>query len=129
MVSIFWNLQIISSRENLDGRLGMLLLLVPDAPRALLKPQIPNPLIRRIFELKAMVLNGEYSEYPPEESQSDSATLYLGVCDLVSPGKPLYLYGNRFRAERIFQMCGRLTSPNIMDREFYSLEVLKTMVN
>lgn len=32
--------------------------------RALLRPAIPNRLVQRIFELKAMSLNGEYTERP-----------------------------------------------------------------
>ena len=33
--------------------------------RALLKPALPNKLVQRIFELKIMVINGEYTEDPP----------------------------------------------------------------
>ena len=58
------------SRENLDGT--ELLMLVYQSLRALLKESIPNELVRRVFELKAMVLNGEYTELPPF-SVSDSA--------------------------------------------------------
>ena len=51
------------SRENLDGT--ELLTLVYQSLRALLKESIPDELVRRIFELKTMVLNGEYTELPP----------------------------------------------------------------
>ena len=40
--------------------------------RALLKPGIPNKLVRRIFELRLMTIEGEYRELP-ERSVSDSA--------------------------------------------------------
>ncbi len=48
------------TREGND-ELQMLKLLY-QSMRALLKGSIPNPLVRYIFELKAMVINGEYPE-------------------------------------------------------------------
>lgn len=48
------------SREGNDEL--QLLKLLYQSLRALLKDSIPNPLVRYIFELKAMVINGEYPE-------------------------------------------------------------------
>lgn len=46
------------ARENIE-ELQMLKLLYQSL-RALQKPSLPNRLVRRVFELKAMVINGEY---------------------------------------------------------------------
>lgn len=113
------------SRENLDGS-GMLLLLYQTL-RALLKPQIPNPLIQRIFELKAMVVNGEYSEYPPEKV-SDSAA-YTWEFVIWSPLESLYTFTVTDSVLKEFSRCVEINKSRYMDREFHSLEVLKTIVN
>ena len=50
-------------REGLEAR--EMLRLLYQSFRALLKPALPNKLVQRIFELKIMVINGEYTEDPP----------------------------------------------------------------
>ena len=112
------------SRENLDGS-GMLLLIYQSL-RALLKPEIPNPLVRRIFELKAMVMNGEYTEHPPKEV-GVSRQLRLGVCDRgAAAGSciPLTLTPEVFEE---FQQCVETSMKRYVDRPFHSLEILKVL--
>ena len=53
------------TRENMDGT--AMLKLLYQSVRALLKPAVPNELVRRVYELKAMAINGEYTEKPPRE--------------------------------------------------------------
>ena len=50
------------SRENVDG--SEMILLLYQSLRALMKPSLPNTLIQLVFELRAMVINGEYTEHP-----------------------------------------------------------------
>ena len=48
------------TRENVDESQMLNLLYV--SLKALLKDSIPNPLVRRIYEMRAMVINGEYPQ-------------------------------------------------------------------
>ena len=54
------------TRENMDGT--AMLKLLYQSVRALLKPAVPNELVRRVYELKAMAINGEYTEKPDRKS-------------------------------------------------------------
>lgn len=111
------------ARENLDG--SAMLLLLYQSMRALLKPQLPNPLIQRIFELKAMVLNGEYTEQPPRQV-SDSAA-YTWEYVVGAPLEKLYTFLVTDKVLREFQMCVEINKKRYVDREFHSLEILKSM--
>ena len=58
--------------------------------RALLKPALPNKLVQRIFELKIMVINGEYTEDPPLRA-GDSAR-YAWQYVIYAPIEKLYTF-------------------------------------
>ena len=75
-------------RENVDGT--EMLLLLYQSLRALLKPALPDSLVKLIFELRAMVANGEYTEKPPRPV-SDSAT-YAWEYIIASPIGSLYTF-------------------------------------
>lgn len=113
------------ARENLDG--STLLLLLYQTLRALAKPQIPNALIRRIFELRAMVENGEYTEHPPRQV-SDSAN-YTWEFVIASPIESLYTFNVTDPVLVEFQQCVKINKARYVDRDFHSLEILKTLVN
>ena len=83
------------AQENLDGT--ELLKLLYQSLRALLRPALPNRLVRRVFELKSMVINGEYTQDPPVPV-SDSC---LGVCYLLTVGIPLSICAEGRSAEGI----------------------------
>lgn len=111
------------SRENLNGE--ALLLLIYQSLRALLKPSIPNPLVQRIFELKAMVINGEYTEHPPK-NVSDSAN-YAWEFVVASPIEKLYTFALTKEVFEEFRQCVEINKTRYVDREFHSLEVLKAL--
>lgn len=113
------------SRENLDGS-GMLLLLYQSL-RALPKDPIPNRLIRRIFELRAMADNGEYTQHPPRPV-SDSAN-YAWEFVIASPLESLYTFSLTDSVFAEFKQCVEINKAKYVDREFHSLEILKTLVN
>lgn len=122
--SYFLELADYYSRENLDGS-GMLKL-VYQSLRALLKPALPNPLIRRIFELKAMVLNGEYTPSPPYPV-SDSAN-YAWEYVAASPVEVLYQFTLKKEVLEEFARCVEENVRRYIDRKFHSLEILEAMV-
>lgn len=111
------------SRENLNSE-GMLLLIYQSL-RALLKPSIPNALVQRIFELKAMVLNGEYTEHPPKPV-SDSAN-YTWEFVVASPIEKLYTFAVTDAVFEEFRQCVEINKNRYVDRPFHSLEILRTL--
>lgn len=112
------------SRENLNGE-GMLLLIYQSL-RALLKPSIPNSLVQRIFELKAMVLNGEYTERPPKPV-SDSAN-YTWEFVVASPIEKLYTFAVTDAVFEEFRQCVEINKTRYVDTTFHSLEILRTLI-
>lgn len=113
------------SRENLEG--SAMLLLLYQSMRALLKPQLSNPLIQRIFELKAMMINGEYTELPPRKT-GDSAC-YTWEFVIASPIESLYTFTVTDEVLKEFGQCVEINKSRYIDRDFHSLEILKSLVN
>jgi len=110
-------------KENMDG--GGMLLLVYQSLRALLNPRIPNELVQRVFELKAMVVNGEYTEKPPV-AVSDSAG-YTWEYVVLSPMEKLYTFVVTDEVLGEFGRCVERNKKRYIDREFHSLDILKAL--
>lgn len=111
------------SRENMEASEELLLLY--QSLRALMKPALPNPLVRAVFELRCMVINGDYTEHPPREV-SDSAN-YAWEYIIASPIESLYTFVLAPEVLKELEYCVESTRHRFVDREFHSLEVLKTM--
>lgn len=111
------------ARENLDG--SAMLLLVYQSLRALSNRHIPNELVQRIFELKAMVINGEYTEHPPLKA-SDSAN-YTWEYVVTAPFEKLYTFTVTPQVLKEFTECVELNKGRYIDRDFHSLEILDAM--
>ncbi len=112
------------TRENLDET--MMLKLVYQSLRALLMPNIDNQLVRRIFEMKAMVINGEYPIVSPGEGYDDS-TVYALNYVVGSSIEKLYTFKV---TESVMKEMGTIIErfmDKIIDRKFQSLEFLKLM--
>lgn len=122
--SYFLELVDFYARENEDAT-GLLKLLYQSV-RALLKPALKNELVQRVFELKAMVLNGEYTEAPPRPV-SDSAN-YAWEYVIASPAEHLYTFTLTDEVLEEFGRCVEMNKKRFIDREFHSLEILQTMM-
>ncbi len=115
------------TRENLDG--SAVLNLLYATLRALTKKVPDNELIRCIFEMKAMVLNGEYPyDVVQNPSLSESARYALAFV-LQAPLQKLYTFT---LAPEVFSefrgVQDRLNAMQI-DRSFKSLKILRAMVD
>ena len=89
-------------REGLEAR--EMLRLLYQSFRALLKPALPNKLVQRIFELKIMVINGEYTEDPPARRRL--RTLRLAVRHLRADREVIYISSERRCICTICGECG-----------------------
>lgn len=76
-------------RENNDEK--EMMKLVYQSLRALCAPALPNELVRSIFELKAIVVNGEYPGVP-EERKLKNHTVCTELHSGEFCGKVIYLY-------------------------------------
>ena len=121
--SYFLELADYYGRENLDGT--EMLKLIYQSLRALLKPAIPNVLVRRIYELKSMVINGEYTEWPPRKV-SDSA-VYAWTYVTVTPVESLYRFTLTEDVLKEFSGCVEENMRRYIDRHFHSLDILNTL--
>lgn len=111
------------SQENMDGT--ELLKLVYQTLKALLKPSVPNRLIRRIFELKAMVINGEYTE-KPREGVSQSC-IYAWEFVILSPVGTLYTFVLKPEVQNEFEREVENARVYFIRHVFRSLEILELM--
>lgn len=110
-------------RENVDG--SEMLLLIYQSLRALLKPALPNSLVRVIFELRVMVVNGEYTEHAPR-TVSDSAE-YAWEYIVATPIESLYTFVLKEEVFRELKLCVEMNKKRFVDRQFHSLEILEMM--
>lgn len=111
------------TRENVDET--QMLKLLYQTMRALLRPALPNRLVRRVFELKAMAINGEYSQEPPAKV-SDSAA-YAWEFVLFSPVEKLYTFTLTDQVLSEFARCVEKNKARFIDRSFHSLEILEAL--
>lgn len=112
------------TRENNDER--EMLKLLYQSLRAICAPALPNPLVKCVFELKAIAVNGEYPG-PPRDRQLLESTLYTLNYIVSSPVEKLYTFTV---AQEILEELEKVAGEYIKhftDREFKSLEILKTL--
>ena len=110
-------------REGIEA--GDMLLLLFQSLRALLLSHVPNRLIRRIFELKLMCLNGEYTEQP--QTDCGEAASYAWEFVVHSPVGKIYSF---LLADEALEEFSRAVERNVKaftDRKFKSLEVLEML--
>ena len=114
------------TRENSD-ELPMLKLLYQSL-RALLKESLPRKLVRYVFEMKAMVLNGEFPGMPAGDGRAyDEATAYTVEYITGSSIEKLYTFVVTQRVLDELAMIMDHYTNRYIDRKFKSLEVLKEL--
>ena len=114
------------TRENLDG--GAVLNLLYATLRALTKKKPDNELIRCIFEMKAMVVNGEYPYDVVQDTSLLEATRYALGYVIKSPIQKLYTFT---LAPEVFQQFRKVQdhfNRQFIDRDFKSLTILKQLL-
>ena len=114
------------TRENND-ELQMLKLLY-QSMRALTHPSIDNRLVRCIFEIKTVVVNGEFPGLP-ENKDWDESTRYT-VSFIESAGiEKLYSFKVSDKVLLELSYIGNTLRERFFNKEYKSLEILETLTN
>ena len=111
-------------RENNDER--QMLGLLYQSLKALSVPALSRPLVRAIFECKAIAVNGEYPGAPRDRGLSESAIYaldYIGTSSL----EKLYTFMVTDEVLKEMQKVAEEYCRRYMRHEFKSLEILKTL--
>lgn len=113
------------TRENNDDK--EMLKLLYQSLRALEKESLPDRLVRCIFELKAMVVNGEFPGFPTEGVWEDS-TRYAVSFIAGAPIEKLYTFTVTEPVLQELQKIADAYRTRFIDRPFKSLEILESFV-
>ncbi len=114
------------TRENLDG--SAVLNLLYATLRALPKETPDNELIRCIFEMKAMILNGEYPYDIVNDTSLLESTRYALGYVIQAPIQKLYTFTLTPEVFDEFRRVQNRFNRLYIDREFRSLAILKMMI-
>lgn len=112
-------------RENIESTEPLKLLY--QSLRALLKDTIPNRLVRPVFELKLMALNGEYTETP--RGAVNQSALYTWQYVITAPIEKLYTFTVTEEVLSQFTRCVEDNCRRFTDKTFHSLDILKEVVD
>lgn len=109
--------------EGVDGT--PMLKLLYQSLRALSKPSIPKLLVRYVFELRTMVINGVYSLDPPTEVCEGTAytIYYIGT----APLEKLYTFTVSPQVLEELGRCLSLYRERYLEGHFTSLDILKSL--
>ena len=108
-------------RENIDATETLRLLY--QSLRALLKPSVPNRLVKPVYELKLMEINGEYRELPL--GRLNDSTLYV----LAAPVESLYTFTLTDQVLGEFVRCVEQNKERFIDKTFHSLDILNAVMD
>lgn len=112
------------TRENNDER--EMLKLLYQSLRALCAPALKNPLVRAVFELKAIAVNGEYPGAPADKKLTESTLYALHYIEKTSVEK-LYTFTVTDEVLAELQSVSSEYCRRFMDHSFKSLEILTTL--
>ena len=123
--SYFLELADYYGRENIDATETLLLLY--QSLRALLKPSVPNRLVKPVYELKLMEINGEYRELPL--GRLNDSTLYAWQYVLAAPVESLYTFTLTDQVLGEFVRCVEQNKERFIDKTFHSLDILNAVMD
>lgn len=112
------------TRENNEDK--EMLKLLYQSLRALMHEKLQNRLVRYIFEMKAMVLYGEFPGMP-ENGKYEESTSYAVHYIMASPVEKLYTFTV---TDTVLAQLGQIADDyrkRYLDRSFKSLEILNTL--
>ena len=112
------------TRENNDEL--MMLKLLYQSLRALIHKKIPNPLVKCVYELKAIAVNGDFPGAPVDGGYQEStiyAVDYIGNTAV----EKLYTFMVTESVLKELQEIAAHYCRRFMDRKFKSLEILETL--
>lgn len=112
------------TRENNDER--EILKLLYQSLRALCAENIPNLLVQSVFEIKSIVVNGEFPGIPPSWKMEES-TMYALSYIVESPVERLYTFKVSDTVLEELSRAAAYFRDKILDKEFKSLEILQTL--
>lgn len=112
------------TRENNDEK--QMLLLLYQSLKALTAPSLTRPLVRCVFELKSIAVNGEYPGIPKDRELLDSAAYALDYIGN-SPIEKLYTFTVTEPVLEQMQDVAEEYCEKYMKHDFKSLEILKTL--
>ena len=112
------------TRENNDER--EMLKLLYQSMRALLAPSLPNKLVKCIFELKTLAVNGEYPGVPADRELNESTVYALRFIEEASVERR---YTFLVKDEVLTELAGiaAVYRRRFMDKQFKSIEILETL--
>lgn len=123
--SYFLELADYYGRENIDATETLRLLY--QSLRALLKPSVPNRLVKPVYELKLMEINGEYRELPL--GRLNDSTLYAWQYVLAAPVESLYTFTLTDQVLGEFVRCVEQNKERFIDKTFHSLDILNVVMD
>lgn len=110
------------TRENNDDK--EMLKLLYQSLRALMHEKLQNMLVRYIFEMKAMVINGEFPGMP-KEGDFEESTVYAVNYIMEAPIEKLYTFTVTQSVLTELKRIADEYRKRLVDKNFKSLEILE----
>ena len=110
-------------REGIDGTDMLNLLYL--SMKAILNPHLDNRLVRRIFEIRIMTINGEYA---PDPALMSGPTLYVVNYIMSAPLTKLYTFEVKPEVLKELENALNRQTDRILDRPLKSRRVLNEMI-
>ncbi len=114
------------TRENAEDK--EMLKLLYQSLRALSVQSLPKELVRYIYEIKSIVINGEFPGLPAETSGLEESTIYTLNYIVESSVEKLYTFTVSESVLEQLKGLAQMYCDRVFDREFKSLEILLALI-